>query len=136
MTREDAIRVTARWWIDMMLAQVWDNGDPESEARHAFFRRTMPTPTEADRPALTSAMETYVVTHLRAEVAPRRALDCYCDYAAGWLDTVLHAVNPAWDSRFCGPQKAGTRILIDPATGEMTVLAKRGYGQEWLPLEA
>lgn len=131
MTRDEAITTIAHWWADMILGHVWDNGDEESERLHALFRRMMPTPSEADRPALETALATAVAG---LEWTPGHHRGWYCDYAAGWLDDVLHACNPDWDSRFCGPQKAGTQFEVDDQ-GDVTVLAKRGYGQAWVPLE-
>lgn len=131
MTRDEAMRTTARWWADMIIGQVWDNGDTASERIHALFRRTMPTPTEADRPALEAALRAALA---EMDWTPGDHRGWYCDYAAAWLDDVLHTCHPAWNSLFCGPQKAGTQFEVDDQ-GDVTVLAKRGYGQAWVPLE-
>lgn len=133
MTKDQAIATAANWWSTMIVLGIWDNGDPESERLHDRFRATMPTPTVTDKAAIEAALRDYFVS---LDWSPdTRIMDCYCDYAASWLDTVLHTIHPQWDSRFCGPQKAGTQFHID-AEGDVTVLAKRGYAKPWHPLDA
>lgn len=133
MTREQAIQTAAQWWATLIVLQIWDNGDPESEAIHARFRDRMPVPQLTDKAALEGTLRDYFAT---LDWSPGTSImDCYCDYAAAWLDTVLHTINPAWDSHFCGPQKAGTQFHID-VNGDVTVLAKRGYAKPWHALPA
>jgi hypothetical protein len=114
----------------MMIAQVWDNGDSASETTHAMFRATQPVPRADDRLALESSLRAALDV---LDWSPGRHQGWYVDYHAAWLDDVLHTINPAWDSRFCGPQKAGTQFEVSDKD-EVTVLAKRGYGQPWEPL--
>ena len=131
MTHEQALTTAAHWWATMIVLGFWDNGDSESERIHGLFRQAMPTPSLHDKTALAAALRDYFTA---SALRPETGRDTfYCDYAAAWLDTVLHTINPAWNSRFCGPQKAGTRFEVDPH-GDVTVLAKRGYGKPWEPL--
>lgn len=131
MTHEQAIHTAAHWWATMIVLHIWDNGDPESERIHGMFQRAMPTPHLHDKLAIEAALRDYFATCDLLQETGRSKY--YCDYAADWLDTVLHTINPAWDSRFCGPQKAGTKFAIDEH-GNVSVLAKGGYGKPWEPL--
>lgn len=132
MTREQAITTAAQWWATMIVHKIWDNGDPDSERIHALFRDAMPGPELPDKPAIEAAFRTYFDTLDLSPDTTNRG--CYCDYSADWLDSVFHTINPAWDSRFCGPQKAGTQFEVD-AAGNITVRAKHGYGQPWQALD-
>jgi hypothetical protein len=117
MTKEEAISKAADWWIEMMFAGVWDNGDAKTEALHNMFK--LPGPDPSDAPLVRKVFLELLEMHPFL----------YSDYGNDDIDSMFRKHGLKLNSLHHCPQKAGTRIYTTNAG--YAVEAKAGYGKNY-----
>lgn len=102
MTKEEAIRKAADWWVKMIYAGVWDNGDATTELLHSF---TKSLSTQLKLEHKEKIREGFVKL---LEKEPY----LYNDYHCSAIDAMYKELGLEYSSSFHAPQKA-TRKQIN-----------------------
>ena len=129
MTKKQAIKMAADWWIEQIRSRNWDNGDADTENMRALFASRMSPLSESDLGVVRECIEGLYATQDASETF---GAQLYSDYGCAAIDEACKARGVKFSSLLQGPQKAGA--TIKKKGDEFIVMAKSGYRRAWVEL--
>ena len=131
MTKEQAAKTVARWWVTQMKSGSWDNGDAKCNAFAAICKGMADKPSADSHAPVEAAIEKYMLENIEERQYSHKN-ELYSDYGCHRIDELAASVGVKYNTMLHGPVKSGTTVEF--TDGVFSVRAKSGYGGEWVQL--